>query len=171
MDAAAMKSEGMNISIVQVDYENTEQAAVLTDLFNAYSRDPMGGGEELDESVKRRLPKALASFPGAISLLAYMDGAAVGLCNAFEGFSTFYARPLINIHDLYVQPEYRGRGVAGKLLLEVERIARERGCSKMTLEVLEGNTPAQKSYRHLGFEPYRLDPAMGTAQFWQKILD
>jgi len=166
-----MKSEAMSIGIVQVDYENAEQAAVLIDLLDAYSRDPMGGGEELNEVVKRRLPKALVSFPGALSLLAYMDGVAVGLCNAFEGFSTFYAQPLINIHDLYVRPEYRGQGVAGRLLLEVERIARERGCCKMTLEVLEGNTPAQKSYRHLGFAPYRLDPALGTALFWQKILD
>jgi ribosomal protein S18 acetylase RimI-like enzyme len=52
----------------------------------------------------------------------------------------------------------------------VEQLARARGACKLTLEVLEGNVPAQKLYRRLGFDNYQLDPAMGQAQFMQKWL-
>ena len=51
-----------------------------------------------------------------------------------------------------------------------QRIARQRGCCKVTLEVLEGNTSAQAAYRRAGFEGYQLDPVMGRAMFWQKWL-
>ena len=47
-------------------------------------------------------------------------------------------------------------------------MARERGCCKVTLEVLSNNEKAKKAYTRFGFEPYVLDPAAGPAQFWQK---
>ena len=56
------------------------------------------------------------------------------------------------------------------LLRAVEREARERGCAKLTLEVLEGNAPARGAYEKFGFGAYQLDPAMGQAMFWQKSL-
>jgi ribosomal protein S18 acetylase RimI-like enzyme len=56
------------------------------------------------------------------------------------------------------------------LLAEVETIARERGCGKLTLEVLEGNEPAKRAYRNFGFDAYQLDPALGQALFWQKTV-
>ena len=65
----------------------------------------------------------------------------VGLVNAIEGFSTFACRPLVNVHDVVVLPGHRGRGIAARLFAEVEAIARERGACKLTLEVLDGNTP------------------------------
>ena len=94
----------------------------------------------------------------------------VGLVNCFEGFSTFKGKPLINIHDVIVSMRARGRGVARLMLQQVEAIARERGCCKLTLEVLEGNQPAQNSYRAVGFKGYELDPVMGRAMFWEKPL-
>nr|GFD20020.1 hypothetical protein [Tanacetum cinerariifolium] len=54
------------------------------------------------------------------------------------------------------------------MLTKVEEIARQRGCCKMTLEVLEGNEVALGAYRKLGFSDYQLDPQMGRALFWQK---
>jgi ribosomal protein S18 acetylase RimI-like enzyme len=56
------------------------------------------------------------------------------------------------------------------MLARAEAIARERGCCKMTLEVLEGNRTAQALYKSLGFAGYELDPEMGKAMFWQKLL-
>jgi len=53
---------------------------------------------------------------------------------------------------------------------KTEEIARELGCCKLTLEVLEGNTVAQNAYRSLGYASYELDAAMGKAMFWQKYL-
>ena len=52
----------------------------------------------------------------------------------------------------------------------IEAIARERNYCKLTLEVLQGNKAAQHSYRKSGFTPYQLDPNMGHALFWHKVL-
>ncbi|MNF17344.1 Acetyltransferase (GNAT) family protein [compost metagenome] len=56
------------------------------------------------------------------------------------------------------------------MLAKVEEIARQRGCCKLTLEVLEGNPAAQGSYRGFGFEHACFDPAYGAMQFWSKAL-
>jgi len=74
------------------------------------------------------------------------------------------------VHDVVVMPSHRGRGIAARLFAEVEAIARERGACKLTLEVLSGNRAARALYEKLGFDDYRLDPAMGDAQFMQKWL-
>jgi ribosomal protein S18 acetylase RimI-like enzyme len=104
------------------------------------------------------------------SLLCYVDGQPAGLCNCVEGFSTFKAKPLVNIHDIAVAPRYRGLGISHRLLEKTEAIARERGCCKLTLEVLQGNEVAQNSYRSFGFTGYELDAALGQALFWEKPL-
>lgn len=158
------------IEIRLADLNQPEQAAALVALMDEYARDPMGGGEGLAESVKAGLPSALKDHPGAFQVLAWKDGQAVGLINCFEGFSTFKCQPLINIHDVIVSGNCRGQGVALLMLDKVEAIARERGCCKMTLEVLQGNLSAQKSYRKAGFAGYELDPEMGHALFWEKKL-
>jgi ribosomal protein S18 acetylase RimI-like enzyme len=83
--------------------------------------------------------------------LALDDATPIGIAVCFVGFSTFAARPLINIHDLAVVPECRGQGV-GRLLLErVEAKGRELGCCKLTLEVREDNHRAQRLYQKFGF--------------------
>ena len=56
------------------------------------------------------------------------------------------------------------------LLKEAEIIAKEIGSCKMTLEVLEGNKAAQSAYSKYGFRGYELDPKMGKALFWEKVL-
>jgi ribosomal protein S18 acetylase RimI-like enzyme len=55
-------------------------------------------------------------------------------------------------------------------LLEVESMAVKKNCCKITLEVLEGNTPAKNSYSKFGFKDYELDPTFGKAMFWEKKL-
>jgi ribosomal protein S18 acetylase RimI-like enzyme len=69
-----------------------------------------------------------------------------------------------------VLASHRGRGVAAQMLALAERQALARGAVKMTLEVLSGNEPAVNLYRRIGYEGYQLDPAMGTAQFFQKWI-
>jgi ribosomal protein S18 acetylase RimI-like enzyme len=56
------------------------------------------------------------------------------------------------------------------LLRKVEEIAVARGCCKLTLEVLAGNRRAKAAYDRFGFSAYELDPELGAAVFWQKIL-
>ena len=159
------------IEIVRVRYDNPAHAAALIGLLDAYARDPAGGGEPLDEFARDNLIAELAARPFVFSVLAFDGDTPVGLVNAIEGFSTFACRPLVNVHDVVVASSHRGRGIAAQLFSEVEAIARERGACKLTLEVLDGNAPARALYRRLGFAAYRLDPAMGHAQFLQKWLD
>lgn len=162
-----------SLTLCQVDYTNPQHMQALLDLLDGYARDPMGGAEPLSEFAKANLPRALAARPHVFSVLAFDEaegGQAVGLINCVEGFSTFACQPLVNVHDVVVAASHRGRGVAEQMLTRVEQLARARGACKLTLEVLEGNTPAQKLYRRLGFDNYQLDPAMGQAQFMQKWL-
>lgn len=56
------------------------------------------------------------------------------------------------------------------LLREAENIAIEKGCCKMTLEVLQGNEHAQSAYSKFGLCAYQLDSEMGKALFWEKRL-
>lgn len=140
-------------------------------LLNEYALDPMGRGSELSPQVRANLAGELRKRPGAHSILALIDGAPAGLMICFEGFSTFACRPLLNVHDVIVTRAQRGKGLSRLMLQKAEAIARERGCCKLTLEVLEGNATAQAVYRKFGFAGYELDPKMGKAQFWQKLLD
>lgn len=140
-------------------------------LLDAYACDPMGGGESLKADVKERLCADLARQPGAASFLAWNEGGeAVGLINCFLGYSTFKARPLMNVHDIVVLSGQRGLGIGQALLAAAESHARSLGCCKLTLEVLTGNATAMASYRRFGFAPYTLDPAAGQASFMQKWL-
>jgi ribosomal protein S18 acetylase RimI-like enzyme len=160
----------MTVETIRADYGNDAHAQHVIDLLDAYARDPMGGSTPLDADVCNNLIPALAAMPTAFSVLAFVDEVAVGLANCFEGFSTFACKPLINIHDVVAHPDFRGQGVGRALMGEVEAIAREKGCCKITLEVLTGNGPAMGLYRDLGYSDYVLDPVQGAAVFWQKKL-
>ena len=160
----------MNINIVKADYTNPDHAKDIGYMLDMYARDPMGGGTPLSDTIKDNLAKELSMRAFAFSVLAYVDGAPAGLANCFEGFSTFKCRPLVNIHDIVVHPDYRGHGISQKLLDKIGEIANDLGACKITLEVLEGNKTAQNAYMKFGFEGYELDPEKGKALFWEKPL-
>lgn len=163
--------EPLPVAIVRADYTDPAHAAALVALLDAYAREPAGGGAPLPDFVRAELPAQLAARPTVFSLLAFDGAVPVGLLNAIEGFSTFACRPLVNVHDVVVLPGHRGRGIATRLFAAAEAVARERGACKLTLEVLSGNLPARALYEKLGFDAYRLDPALGEARFLQKRLD
>lgn len=158
------------ITVRRADYASALDRTALVDLLGAYAIDPMGGGAPLADEVRASLCDRLAQVPLAISFIAWLEGEAVGLVNCFEGFSTFKARPLLNVHDLVVLPAHRARGVGQALLAAAQKHAQERGCCKLTLEVLSGNARALRSYERFGFAPYALDPAAGQALLLQKWL-
>lgn len=166
--ASIQPAEGLTVRLA--DYGHEADADLIVALLDTYARDPMGGGKGLDEAVRQRLVPALNVFPGAFTLLALDGNEAVGLANCFTGFSTFAARPLVNIHDLVVSSGQRGRGIGRALMRAVEDEASARDACKVTLEVLGGNAPAKALYASLGYGIYALDPEAGTAQFWEKKL-
>lgn len=160
-----------SVHVQPLDLQQPGQAAAFISLLDHYASDPMGGGDGLGAYARQHLVDALAAQPGFIGGLAMVDGRAVGLINCFQGFSTFAARPLLNIHDIVVHRDWRRRGVGQALLAFAEEQARVRGCCKLTLEVLSGNDVAMRSYERAGYAPYVLDPAAGQALFLQKKLD
>lgn len=159
-----------DVTVVAVDLARADHGAAVLELLSLYARDEMGGGAALPPQTRERLLPALRERSDYFGALAWAGGEAVGLINGFEGFSTFKAQPLLNIHDVFVAPRWRGRGVARRLLAWAEAVARSRGCCKLTLEVLEGNEAAQAVYRRQGFRPYTLDARHGRAMFWEKPI-
>jgi len=159
-----------DVEVVSLDLNDSHHREALVTLLNAYATDPMGGSQALTEQVRSGLPDALQARSDYLGFLAIKDNEYIGLVNCFEGFSTFDCRPLLNIHDVIVTAQCRGLGVSKRMLSAVAQAAQARGCCKLTLEVLEGNTLAQAAYRAVGFAPYELDPSKGKALFWHKAL-
>ena len=91
------------------------------------------------------------------------EGKEVGFALFFHNFSTFLGRAGLYLEDLFVLPEYRGRGLGKALLRRLAQIARERGCGRMEWWCLDWNSPSIGFYRGLGAKPmdewtvYRLE--------------
>lgn len=160
-----------SISIVEADLARPEHARDVVALTQTYAMDPMGNGGPLVPGVVERLIAGLRDHPTTLVLLAYSGDEAVGIATCFRGFSTFLARPLLNIHDLAVVPDQRGRGVGARLLAAVEQKARALGCCRLTLEVQENNTNARRVYSRAGFSQMVYDESAGGALFYVKALD
>ena len=86
-------------------------------------------------------------------IFAMNDGEEVGFALYFYNFSTFLGRAGIYLEDLYVKPEYRGRGYGKALLTELARIAVGRGCGRLEWWCLDWNRPSIDFYLSLGAEP------------------
>lgn len=156
----------MSIQITIADLLNPEHAQAFITLLDTYAKDPMGGGKGLSTFVKENLPTELNKRDNAIVLLAFDNKKPVGLLNAIEGFSTFSCKPLMNIHDVSVVMEYRGRGISKLLFETIEKHAISKGCCKMTLEVLAINTVAKSAYTQFGYT----ESSLGNTHFWTKNL-
>lgn len=189
------------IDVIPIDLGQPSHVEGLQAMLREYALSPEGGASALQDEALARLPRLLADRAHYVGWLAWLSSPApvragpsltepratsglagasaipvserqcMGLLNAFEGVSTFRAQPLLNIHDIAVTASWRGRGVGRALLAAAETYAKARGCCKLTLEVLEGNTRAIGLYRSAGFDPYELDPAMGRALFFEKWID
>lgn len=83
-------------------------------------------------------------------LIAEEDGRPAGFAFYFFDFSTWMGRPGIYLEDIFVYPEFRGRGIGKALLRRVAAVAVEKGCARLKWEVLEWNTPAIEFYRSMG---------------------
>lgn len=158
------------LQIVEADYRDAAHRQAIPHLLNVYAKDLLGFRKPLEEAVLQRLVAGLEAFPTAIVLLAKIGDTYVGMAICFLGFSTFNARPLINIHDFMVLEEYRLRGIGKALLEAVERIAGERGCCKITLEVQMKNEAARRIYQSFGFKASFLDPEAGEQLSLTKAL-
>ena len=86
-------------------------------------------------------------------VFACIDGREIGFALFFHNFSTFVGRAGLYLEDLYVLPEYRGRGAGKALLKKLAAIAKERGCGRMEWVCLDWNRPSIDFYLSLGAVP------------------
>ena len=158
------------IETVEADLDRADHQHAVLQLTDAYARDPMGNGKPLSDDARQALIPGLRQHPTTVIFLAYRGSNPIGIANCFIGFSTFAARPLINISDLAVLSEYRGQQVGRRLLEAVEQKAREIGCCKLTIEVQEHNHSARHLYEGVGFSQAVYVEAAGGALFLAKPL-
>ncbi|MBF0257037.1 MAG: GNAT family N-acetyltransferase [Gammaproteobacteria bacterium] len=158
----------MSLFVTRIDLALADHAQALLQLLDEYASHPNGGGKALSAETQKNLIPALQRRRDYLGLLAFEENQPVGLLNGFEGFSSFQAKPLLNIHDLVVTASHRNRGIGQSLLQHAENIACARGYCKLTLEVLSNNRQAQQAYRKFGFKAYELEQRLGHALFWEK---
>jgi GNAT superfamily N-acetyltransferase len=112
------------------EYENEPEAAQATE-------------EDL-------LRDGFGAHPRFHCVLAEWEGATAGLALYFYNYSTWKGRKGIFLDDLFVWPEFRGRGIGKALLLHVAKIAAAENCGRYEWLVLDWNTPAIEFYQSLG---------------------
>jgi ribosomal protein S18 acetylase RimI-like enzyme len=159
--------------ITDAELGSEQGAERVVALVDAYARDPMGGGAPLPADARARLGADLrerAARGFAVVLLAERRGEPVGVAIGFVGYSTFRARPLLNLHDLAVLPAARGAGVGRALLDAVAVRARALGCCKVTLEVREDNATARRLYERAGFVDSAPDGARTRTLFLERAV-
>ena len=115
----------------------------------AYERAP----DEVSATEEQLVDVLFGERPAAEVLLAFEGESPVGFAVYFYNFSTWLGRPGLYLEDLFVKPEKRGKGYGRALLVELAKIARDRGCGRMEWAVLNWNEPAIKFYRALGATP------------------
>ncbi len=86
-------------------------------------------------------------------VIAYYDDVTVGYALFFHNFSTFIGRPGMYLEDLFVEPEFRGKGIGKSLLQYLAQIAVDRKCGRLEWAVLNWNESAISFYKQLGAAP------------------
>lgn len=152
----------MDFEIVDADLSNSEHSSGLVEILDEYARLPHIAGRGLSDEVKSQLVGRLSEQPSAVILLAVDSSRVIGVAILFRGFSTFAGKPVLNLHDLAVRGDTRGRGVGRGLLETARDRARELGCCSLTLEVSGDNGGAKRLYESVGFNPVH--------EFWKLEL-
>jgi GNAT superfamily N-acetyltransferase len=117
-----------------------------------------------DAAARKRLADhTLASPPRVHTLLAEVDGDVVGYAMYFFTYSSFRAQPSLYLEDIFVLPEWRGRGAGLAMFRACAAEAVRQECGRMEWQVLSWNEPSIRFYEQLGARhlddwlPFRLD--------------
>lgn len=141
-----------------------DQHACLS-LLNDYMCDPMGSNAPIPNGLGEEIIKGLNEISTYRGFFFLVDNIPVGYATCFRNFSTFAAKPLLNIHDIILSPTVRGKGYGKAFLNLICDFAKNDGCCRVNLEVREDNAVAINTYKSLGFGPCK--PNM---YFWEKRL-
>ena len=165
-------TSGIRVSPANLD-EPRDADAILA-LLRAFAQEPVSGGRDLPTEVQARLIDGLRRHPVSRNWLAWDDSTSpptpVGCAICQIGFSTFLAKPTLNLHDLFVLASHRDRGV-GRLLMDALHDAAEQfGCGKVTLEVNRDNVDGQRFYRRLGYGDGQPGDRGDGVWFWSRKM-
>lgn len=155
----------MNLILQAVDLTNETHCQELVWLLDTYMRDEMGNGAPMPKELAPEILDGLKNHSGYLGFFAIANGEYAALANCNKNFSTFKAKPLLNIHDFIVHPDYRAKGVGRFLLDAIARFGQEHGFCRINLEVRHDNISAQKLYKKSGYNDCQ--PPM---YFWEKTL-
>lgn len=169
MANSLIKQITVNLHVFEADLANPSHADAIVELVDLYARDVCDEQDPLGDEVRSNMIAGLRELPTTRVFLAFMDEQPAGVAVCFTGYSTFRAKPLINIHDLGVHPSMRGKGVGTALLDAVERAARAAGCAVITLEVDDDNDGARRLYERVGFS-LNGDVGAKAQRFMKKYL-
>jgi len=136
----------------QIRPARVEDVPVILQLIHdlaTYERAP----DEVSATERQLVDVLFGEKPAAEVLLAFEEKSPVGFAVYFFNFSTWLGRAGLYLEDLFIKPEKRGKGYGRALLVELAKIARDRGCGRMEWAVLDWNEPAIKFYRSLGAKP------------------
>lgn len=112
--------------------------------------------EKMAEEViadEQTLEKWIFDKQKAEVIFAVKDGTEIGFALFFHNFSTFLGRAGIYLEDLFVRPEFRGKGYGRAILKKLAQIAVERDCGRLEWWCLDWNKPSIDFYLSLGAEP------------------
>ena len=154
-----------DLQIISCDFNDAIHCENVIKLLDAYMKDEMGNMAPMPDDAKANLVNGLSQHPSLFVLLVKYENKFIGLATSFIGYSTFQGKKLINIHDIIILKEYRGKGIGRKLMMAIEKKARQMDCCKITLEVRKDNNIAQELYKSEGFQEG--NPPM---LFWQKQI-
>jgi len=149
MDNHIDVNRGKNLQIRAAGVEDVPIILQLIRDLATYERAP----NEVTATEEQLVDVLFGERAAAEVLLAFEGKSPVGFAVYFYNFSTWLARPGLYLEDLFVKPEKRGKGYGRALLVELAKIARDRGCGRMEWAVLNWNEPAIKFYRTLGAKP------------------
>ena len=155
----------MNISFLEVDIDDNEHTKQIIRLLDAYMRDEMGNNSPMPEEMAPKIIEGLKNHSAYLGFFATAGGEFIALANCNKNFSTFKAKPIINIHDFFVHPDFRGKGAGKFLLNSIAKYGQENGFCRINLEVRNDNIKAQKLYENIGYR--ECEPPMF---FWEKML-
>lgn len=109
--------------------------------------------EKLEHEVmadEKTLEESLFDTKAAEVIIVEYDNKPIGYALYFHNFSTFLGRPGLYLEDIYIKPEYRGRGYGKKVFAFLANLALERKCHRMDWCVLDWNKPSIEFYKSLG---------------------
>ena len=134
--------------VMEIRHAERKDAALILEFIKE-----LAAYEHMESEVvatKELLEEWLFDRQKAEVIFVMEEGKEVGFALFFHNFSTFLGRSGIHLEDLFVKPEYRGKGYGKKLICTLARIAEERGCGRLEWWCLDWNQSSIDFYLSLG---------------------